>query len=347
MMRIRFGLLFLCFFVMALLPFLSVSSVVSSEGEESRAEESITEESKAKASRTEGSKTEEKQEAVFRILDTSSGKVAVIPEKEFCIGALAYEMLPSFEEEALKAQTVALYSFFCRKRALQRAQPDQTLKGADFSANLTKGECYLNENQLKEKWGKDYESCRQKLTAAVEAVEGIMMTEKDGHPIDACYHAISGGMTENAEDIFGRKDIHLLAAASPYDAAAPGYLSEVTVTKEEFCSRLQKAHGEIQFSSEPEKDIAEPERTPSGSVMRQKIGGVSLAGTEIRQLFGLRSAVYELSYGEGAFHFFVRGYGHGVGMSQWGAQGMAQQGSSYEEILKHYYSEIVLRKQDK
>ncbi len=336
-MRIKLIFLAFCFLLMAFLPLLSANGNISDKDSEQSS--SINENL---PSTEEVEDINKREDGIFRILDTSSGKVVDIGEKEFCVGALAYEMQPSFEEEALKAQTVALYTFFCRKRALQQEKPDSKLKGADFQADLSKGELYLDENKLRRKWGKYYDSSIKKIRAVVDDVYGIVITDSTGKPIDACYHAISGGITENAEDIFGKKDDNLISVPSPYDTAAPDYISEVSVSEETFRSKLKEIQPGVKFPSRPDKYIGETVYTNSGSVISQKIGGAEFSGTEIRKLFSLRSAVYEVKYLDGEFVFTVRGYGHGVGMSQWGAQVMALQGASYEEILRHYYSGITL-----
>ena len=348
-MKKRVILLFLSLLIMASVPLIAVEGGTGQENpfsdlsknktispEKETAVEKKTDSGSEKLnSETDNSK---QNEAIFKILDTSSGKVISIEEKKFCIGALAYEMPPGFEPEALKAQTVALYTFFSRKRQQQLENPDPKLMGADFSADLSKGEVYINEDQLKEKWGRQYDSSSKKIHSAVDDVFGEIIYDSSGSPIDACYHAISGGRTENAEDIFGIADSNLIAAASPYDITAPDYLTRVSINADDFKDKLKAEENSINTELKPDDYIGKIKRTPSGSVTEIELCGICFTGLEIRRIFSLRSAVFELEYKNDEFIFTVRGYGHGVGMSQWGAQGMALQGSSYREILCHYYN---------
>lgn len=273
----------------------------------------------------------------FVILDTGSGNVVTIDDRSFCVGALAYEMLPSCDEEALKAQCIACYTHFCRLRDSQREKPDDELKGAYLKADLTNGKVYLSDEILKEKWGEQYEKYKSKLSGAVDAVFGKKLTDGNGELIDACYFALSSGMTENAEDIFGFESPYLKAVPSPWDKQAPGWCSEKTVSRKEFYRLLSS--GSNEFSEE--KGIGEIKRTPGGSIISAEIGGVQFTGMKLREIFGLRSANIEITPKGDNIVFTVKGYGHGVGMSQYGADAMAKQGADYREILLHYYGVTI------
>lgn len=270
----------------------------------------------------------------FKILDTGSGAVAEVDDRSFCIGALAYEMPPYFNEEALKAQCIACYTHFCRLREKQKSSPDLELKGAYFKADLSQGREYMNDEILKQKWGDKYEEYRQKFENVADEVYGMVLTDGNGEFIDASYFAVSSGMTENARDIFGFESPYLRAVPSPWDLNASGYCSERTVSRKEFDEFLKKENG----SYTAEKGIGEAKKTASGSVTSIVIGGVEYTGADIRRIFGLRSAVFRIEADGDDIKFTVRGYGHGVGMSQYGANSMAQQGADYRQIIKHYYS---------
>jgi len=319
----------LCFFLMAALP---LAAYAGGNPGERKSSAVSSDEEKTGSSTVSDCNTEN----VFRIKNTSTGIISEIPDKDFCIGALAYEMQPSFGSEALKAQTVALYTFFCRKRNIAREKGQDH----DFAADTGKGEIYLSDDLLRKKWGSQYDTSIKAIKTAVEAVFGEIMTDSDGDPIDACYHAISGGATENAADVFGQDDPHLIAAASPFDTLAPGYLSVCSFSAEEFRSKLSSVGKNIKLADDPSDYIGEISRTGSGTVTKLTAGGQSFSGLEIRKAFSLRSAVFDIEYKDNNFIFTVRGYGHGVGLSQWGARGMAQQGSDHREILRHYYSDF-------
>lgn len=349
-MKKRFIMVFLCFLLMAALPLLSAKDGIALSGEESvqvlSSEVSSTKEKKTNENTSDVSETsakEDKAENKFKILDTSSGEVIAVSEKEFCYGALAYEMPPSFEEEALKAQTVALYTHFCRLRNMQKEDPDKELSGADFSADLSQGQFYLSDKQLREKWGELYDDSIKKIHSAVDSVFGTVLTDDSGELIDACYHAISSGTTENAKDIFGFDCEYLIAVPSPTDINAPDYLTKCSYNAKEFREKITAVNDDVKFPENASEYIGETKRTPSGSVTKIIIGGEEFTGSDIRQAFGFRSAAFEVEYSDGKFYFTVKGYGHGVGLSQWGAQGMAKQGSGYEEILKHYYRGVLIK----
>ncbi len=278
--------------------------------------------------------------ACFRILNSASGEIVSVSDREFCCGALAYEMQPGAGTEALKAQSVACYTHFCRLREQQKRNPDSSLNGADFVADLSADEYWLSDATMKQKWGSLYESSRQKIEQAVDACAGLVLTDGDGALIDAAYHAMSGGVTESAADIFGQEDAHLQPTASPWDKAAPDYCTTKAIPEAEFL-RLLTADNE-RFSSETAAGQTDfpAERTPSGVVKTITIGGQSFSGAQLRSIFSLRSADFELKHDNKQFIFTVYGYGHGVGMSQTGAQGMAEQGADFQEILCHYYTDV-------
>ncbi len=278
----------------------------------------------------------------FIILDTSSGKTLEINGREFLYGALSYEMPPSFEPEALKAQAVAVYTYFSRLRKAQRSSPDKNLSGADFSADLSAGQFYLSEDQLRERWGSSFEKSRKKIKDACDSVYGLVLTDNKGELIDAAYHAISNGSTENSEDVFGIRNEHLRSVASPGDAFAPDYITDVVFSCDEFRDNLKATGAGISFSGKPENYIKSIDRTDAGTVRSIEICNYSFTGDQIRKAFSLRSASFEVEYSNKLFTFTVRGYGHGVGLSQYGAQYMAKNGADFKEILTHYYKDIRL-----
>ena len=331
------------FLIMAALPFLSFggtkNAALNSRGTSSSQSESVRGTEKTQTS---DDPNKDSYQKVFKILDTSSGSVVEVDDKTFCIGAVAYEMLPSFETEALKAQCVACYTHFCRIRRQQSDNADKELNGADFQADLSKGEYFLSDEQMREKWGNLYEKSKSKITAAVDSVFGEVLTDDGGNYIDAAYHAISSGETENAKDIFGKDDKHLISVASPGDRLAPEYKSVCEFSDEEFKKIILAENKDADLSGKPEKWIGKTERTKAGAVKSITVGGKTFGGADIRGIFSLRSACFSITHGIDGFKFTVLGYGHGVGMSQYGAQYMALQGSDYRQILNMYYSDVKI-----
>ncbi len=275
-------------------------------------------------------------DGTFKILDTSSGKVLTLTDEEFLIGAVAAEMPPSYETEALKAQCVAAYTCYAKKRADERESPHDELKGADFSADLSEKAIYITPERLKEDCGGSYDEIYNRIKDIVESVKGEVLTYK-GELITCTYYAISSGTTDSFEDVFGRKLPCLVPVSSPYDILAPDYLSKKTVTAGEFKKAVSEISKDADFSKSEDKWIGKAEKTDSGTVKTITVGGQTLSGSEMREAFDLRSACFDTSYRDGKFTFTVRGYGHNVGMSQYGANEMAKQVATYTEILHHYY----------
>lgn len=277
--------------------------------------------------------------AVFRIL--CGDEVVTLTEEDFLIRTLAMEMSPSTHEEALKAQTVATYTYYARRRQQQQKKADPVLQGADFAAPNDKFPAAYTEEKLRERWGEQYAENYAKLQAAVSAVQGVAITH-EGTYIDACYHAISSGSTESAATVWGADIPYLQAVASPGDRLSSGYASEVTLSAEEVRTILTTEAPDLTLSDDPAAWFGEPALSAAGTVAQQPVGNTTLAGTRVRQLFGLRSAAFTVAYADGNFTFAVRGYGHGVGMSQYGADYLAHQGYTYEEILHYYYTDVEI-----
>ena len=278
-------------------------------------------------------------EAVFRIL--CDEEVVTLTEEDFLIRTLAMEMSPSVHEEALKAQAVASFTYYARRRQAQADKADPALKGADFAAPNDRFPAEYTEEKLRQRWGEHYEEYYAKISAAVKAVRGVAITH-DGKYIDACYHAISNGSTESAETVWGADIPYLQAVASPGDRLSQGYASEVTLSADEVRSILTAELPNATLSDDPAAWFGTPTLSEGGTVAEQPVGDTTLAGTRLRQLFDLRSAAFDVAYRDGSFTFSVRGYGHGVGMSQHGADYLARQGYTYKEILAYYYTDVTV-----
>lgn len=279
-------------------------------------------------------------EAVFRVL--CGDEVVTLSEEDFLLRTLAMEMSPSVHEEALKAQVVASYTYYARRRQAQASKADPALNGADFAAPNDTFPAEYTEEKLRQRWGERYEEYYAKMSAAVKAVRGVAITH-DGKYIDACYHAISNGSTESAETVWGADIPYLQAVASPGDRLSQGYASEVTLSTAEVKSILAAVTPAVTLGDDPATWFGAPTFSEGGTVAEQPVGDTTLAGTRLRQLFGLRSAAFDVVYRDGSFTFSVRGYGHGVGMSQHGADYLARQGYSYKEILAYYYTDVTIQ----
>lgn len=269
-------------------------------------------------------------ETSFTVL--TGGEVKTVTMADWLPGVLAGEMPALFEEEALKAQAVAARTYIMsRMNTGCSAHPD-----ADVCDNPDCCKAHLTEDELREKWGDGYASCMAKMTAAVTEMDGQYLSF-GGQAIQALFHSSSAGKTESSAALWGALP-YLVSVTSPETAAdVPNYVTTVEVTVTNFAGTLRAAGFSPDLSGTPDTWVGELTPDDSGRVAAALIGGTSVTGAELRKLFELRSTAFTLSYANGAFLFTVTGYGHGVGMSQYGANVMAEGGADYPAILAHYY----------
>ena len=277
----------------------------------------------------------------FKVLDRTSGKVLDLTENAFLYGAVAAEMPPTFRPEALKAQAVACNAYYSEKRAEELASPTPELKGAYFECDTANWHIYTDGENMRKRWGTGFDDYFGIVKAAVDSVADVRMTY-NGEPVVAAYHAISGGRTEDSGTVWGTSLEYLQAVESPGDLLSPDYETRVSFPAEEFKAILTKKYPDAKPEGSPDKWLKNAKKSPSGTVTEITLCGVTLTGPKVRELFSLRSANFDITCANDTFLFDVRGYGHGVGMSQFGANEMAAQGSSYSEILTWYYRGVTL-----
>ena len=272
---------------------------------------------------------------VIAVMRSGSGKTEDMDIAEYLVGVVAAEMPASAHEEALKAQAVASYTY---------AQHRMEIAGVKAISDSGASEQeYIPREEREHRWGEKFALYEAKLQEAVAAVSGKRVTY-EGQPIFAAFHSVSHGKTESSANYWGGTDYpYLQPAESPGDRLAPDYTKTVTFTSAEMRDFLQKAEKEqnhkLALDNNPAKWFGKPVRSSSGMVQEIAVGGQAFSGRELRELLGLRSADFTVDYDEkeDAFAVTTRGHGHSVGMSQYGADFMARQGSDYAEILKHYY----------
>lgn len=280
----------------------------------------------------------------FCVLDESKNEIINISDEEFLCGAVSAEMPAAFEKEAIKAQAVASYTYFCRARNNHK-NSNKDEKSYEFTIDSQNGKNYISEDQRRQKWGENFEKYNEKIKSAVKEVFGEVI-EKRGDLILAAYHAISSGVTEKSKDVFGGELDYLKNVESPGDKLASGYESEVKISCDDFKSKIKLNNPDAILDSDPSSWVGKYEKTDGGMIKKINIGTVEFKGTEIRKIFGLRSSDFNIVYdAEGKnFIFKVYGYGHGVGMSQCGAQYMAKQGADYRQILLWYYPDTTIER---
>lgn len=285
---------------------------------------------------TETEVTQKEDDTTVKVMSVSSDNITEMSLKEYLLGVVAGEMNASYHEEALKAQIVAAHTLLL----YTKEHNTKDLKGADITDSSALHQAFLTTEEQKKKWNENYEANRNKIEKCIDEVQNLTL-QYDGEYICAVFHAISNGTTENATDVWGGKYPYLISVSSIGDKLSPAYQSQVTVTEKEFKEILEKE--DVKFSKDTEKWIEKITNTDTGMVKTITICGKTFKGTEIRNLFNLRSSTFTCKYENGEFIFTVNGYGHGAGMSQYGANYMAQQGFTYEEILKHYYTDVEIK----
>ena len=279
------------------------------------------------------------EETYYHVLDTDAGEILEIPVREYLIGAVGAEMPVSFESEALKAQAVAAHTYAERQAELADQRPE--LHGADFSDDASKYQAFYTESELRKLYGTNFEENYQKLEQAVDSVLHEILVYQ-GEPIIAAFHAMSGGKTESAKNVWGSEVAYLQSVDSSADRNAPQFEQKASYTPEQVKDMLSAAREGLFLGTDTAHWFGEPQCSEAGTVLQIPVGTSIFTGQELRTIFSLRSAIFTVNYEEKNFIFTTHGYGHDVGMSQYGANAMAVQGADYQEILSYYYPEAEL-----
>ena len=256
------------------------------------------------------------------VKDVDSNEETNLDLEEYVIGVVAGEMPASFEIEALKAQAIAARSY-----ALSKIET--STESYDLVTDIT-NQVYITTEDMQEKWGEDYDFYYDKIKNAVSATKNLVM-EYEGDVISAYYFAMSNGATEDVSLVFGEARDYLKSVDSSWDESVKNFSVTTTFTKEEFCSKLSIDCSNI--------TIGAIDRSSTNRVNTIVINDKEFKGTTLRTLLGLRSTDFTIDIADD-IKITTKGYGHGVGMSQYGANEMAKNGASYEEILNHYYKDI-------
>jgi len=269
----------------------------------------------------------------FQIKNKSTNEIDNVAVEDYVVGAICSEMPATFHLEALKAQAVSARTWAVYQQLWQKERSDETLNGADFQADPSNWKGYVTMEQAQERFGDKFEQYWSVLTQAMEETKGQILCY-EGEPIAAAYHAISAGTTEAAEYVWGSALPYLQAVDSEGDELSPGYEETVTFPKKDLAELL----------STPVEDLWLEilEWSPSGYVTKIHTGKEELSGSEFRMMLGLRSTSFTIAYKDDTIAITTHGYGHGAGLSQYGADYMARQGSDYKDILAHYYPNTLL-----
>ena len=254
----------------------------------------------------------------------NNGNIEKYELEEYIIGVVGAEMPASFNKEALKAQSVV-----ARTYALKSIKNNKQLTSDNSTQN------FKDNNELKKMWGSSYNTYYNKIKSAVLETKGLYLSYNNDY-VDAVYHSTSNGNTEDAVYVWGNSVPYLKSVSSEYDNTNKNYNSIITLTYNEISNKLKNS-----IDSNTKFNIIS--RTSGNRVKEIEINGTTYSGVEFRKLLNLRSADFSIENNGANVVISTNGYGHGVGMSQYGANGMANNGSSYTDILLHYYTGVSIK----
>lgn len=260
------------------------------------------------------------------VMRSNVDEIEQVPLEAYVARVVASEMPTEFEMEALKAQGLAARTYIVQ-HLLQQDNSEIT--------DAVDHQVYKNETELRELWGENFHENMSKLTEAVSATEGEILTYNNT-PIIAAYFSTGNGYTENSEDYWKQELPYLRSVASPWDEQSPKFLDQQVFTIDE----VEKALN-VSIHHEDEMQLT---RTKSNRVDQVKVSGEKFTGREIREKLSLQSSDFTIEKNHDHFIFTTKGFGHGIGMSQYGANGMAKEGKTYEEIVSYYYQDIDIKK---
>lgn len=260
-----------------------------------------------------------KQVKDYTVQVKTKSKTLKVNLDDYLVGVLAGEMPASFEKEALKAQAVASRTFVLSRN----------LK----VDNTTNSQVYLTDEQMQKNWGKQYKKNKEKIKKAVQETHNEVMTY-NGEYISALFFSSSNGKTVNSEDYFSGEVAYLKAVDSHWDLTIdPTNVRKKTFTKKQIANLFHISSPEIKITS----------YTSSGYVKKVFINNKEYSGREIREKLNLASSCFQIQLNSKGYTFITKGNGHGVGMSQYGAQAMAKENKTYKDILNHYYKNIKIK----
>ena len=273
----------------------------------------------------------------LRLWDGSA--VQTLTAAEYLPGVVRGEMPATFELEALKAQAVAERTYLYYRMA---SAPKENHPDADVCTDPACCTAWLSETDARAKWGDKFDQCEVKIQQAVTDTDGQVVLY-EGAPIMAVFHSSSAGATAASGDVWAAELPYLVSVKSPESPdSVPNYYSVNTFTAESFRTAFLAAHPEAKLSGDTGGWIRDVLLTDTGRVASATVGGVSITGKELRSLYGLRSTAFTVEASGDSVIFRVTGYGHGVGMSQYGANELAKEGKTWQEILQWYYNGVTI-----
>lgn len=275
----------------------------------------------------------------YLIQNYKTGNVLTLTPTEYIKGVVSAEMPITFHDEALKAQAITAHSYALRQIENSIINNNNELNGAYLSNDPSKFQACYFEDERKEYWGDNFEEYESKLDTLVnEVITKIAVF--DNQPIIGAFHAMSNGQTETAQEVWGQAVSYLVSTTSIGDQYSPNYETKSNLTSDEVKTLLLKNYPNIKLDNDINTWFSNITTNESGRISSILVGNIEMTGHELRTILKLRSASFDVSIIDNNFIFTQTGYGHGVGLSQYGADYMARQGFSYDEILKHYYTGV-------
>lgn len=280
-----------------------------------------------------------KQYDTIKLLHANTGEIEELPLDTYLLGVVSAEMPANFEQEALNAQALVARTYTIYSIVHNQGKHND----ADICDDSGCCQAWISKEDRMARWDEAVrETNWRKIEIAVNTTAGKIITY-EGAVIDAFFHSNSGGTTEAPVNVWGGTNYpYLQSVETAGEDAYSQYSSEATFTKEEFNNKILAKHSDFTIDYSKEDAIKILEYTESGRIKTIKIGNLNLSGVEVRTLLGLKSANFTVTIDGDNIKFEVTGYGHGVGMSQTGADSMAKSGSNYEEIVKHFYTGVEI-----
>ena len=266
-------------------------------------------------------------------LQTKDGAIVELTMSDYLWGVVAAEMPAAFEEEALKAQACAARTY----TVIRQNSSSDKHPGADICGDSTCCQAYIQRSAAEARWGLNAREYGEKIDRAISGTDGLGVLY-GGQPIQALFFSSAAGKTVDAVEVWGNSVAYLKSVDSPEGEEVPNYRTQVVLGAEEVKSLTLNAYPGADLSGDPSTWFGVASRNEGGGVISIPLGGVTLTGGQARALFSLRSAAFTVTWDGAQFTFSVTGYGHGVGMSQYGANAMAKNGSTFKDILTWYYT---------
>ena len=280
-----------------------------------------------------------KGDETIRVNITKENRIEEVPLEEYVKSVVSGEMPATFNDEALKAQAIAARTYVASKKI----KACNLSEGADV-CDTTHCQVYISKESRLEKWESNANENWDKISKAVDATKGMVLTYNNELVLYPQFFSTSSGMTENAVDVFSSDVPYLVSTDSKGEEVAPRFESESPFDINEFVNKINEKYPEAELSaSNLQGNIEIINRSEAGGVKEIRLGKTKVKGSEFRLAIGLNSTNFEYSINNESIVFKCKGYGHGVGMSQWGANVMGKNGSKYTEILTHYYTGVNIK----